>query len=397
MKTVLIVDDEAALVRSVGRYLESFPGEFRVFSALSGEEGLGVLFQRPVDVLVTDVNMPGLDGISLVRRGLEIRPELRVIVMTAFGSPELEAVALREGAMRFLNKPVDLDELRSVIQYSAMVETGWAGMVGGLDLLDLAQLITLSGKTAVVHVGCGDESGVLVFRERTVIHASTGEVEGEEAFFRMALWHGGTFQEVLVHDVNGYPVNVTLPGSHLFMEAARRRDEAFGRRPGSSHSGEFLASLAQGETAGDPDLLPGSASHVAWREQIRDRVDRLLVGLESDPSFLGVAVCAGIGEPVAMRAAGGLDMRALAETAGEGLRALCDLSARLGIGRTDVAILRSPSAVCAVRGLECGRSSPMSLRIVLLLGPASLPGQAERITGALASRITEAIRVDPSG
>lgn len=397
MKTVLIVDDEAALVRSIGRYLESFPGEFKVLSALSGEEGLGVLFQRPVDVLVTDVNMPGLDGISLVRRGLEVRPELRVIVMTAFGSPELEAVALREGAMRFLNKPVDLEELRSVIQYSAMVETGWAGMVGGLDLLDLAQLIALSGKTAVVHVGCGDESGVLVFRERTVIHACTGEMKGEEAFFRMALWHGGTFQEVLVHDVNGYPVNVTLPGSHLFMEAARRRDEVSGRRSKSSHSGEFLASLVQGEMVGEPDCQEGGANHVAWRERIRARVERLLAGLESDPSFLGVAVCAGIGEPVASRSVGGLDMRALADATSDGRRSLNELSSRMGIGRADLVVLRSPSAVCAVRGLEFGHSSPMSLRIVLLLGPMSPPGQAERITGVLASRIAEAIRGDVQG
>jgi len=178
VKRVLVVDDEAALVRSIAAYLGSFGDDIEILTATSGEEGLRLLWEHPVDVLLTDVSMPGLDGISLVREAAKLRPGLRIIVMTAFGTPELEALAIREGAMRFVDKPVDLEELRNLIQLSAMVESGWAGMVGGLDLLDLAQLITLSGSTAVVHVGCGSESGVLVFRDRSVVHASAGAVQG---------------------------------------------------------------------------------------------------------------------------------------------------------------------------------------------------------------------------
>jgi CheY-like chemotaxis protein len=400
MKTVLIVDDEAALVRSIATFLESFPGELEVLRAFSGEEGLQILEDNTVDVLLTDVSMPGLDGISLVRRAVAVRPGIRVIVMTAFGSPEVEAVALREGAMRFLDKPVDLEELRSVIQLSAMAESGWAGMVGGLDLLDLAQLITFSGKTAIVHVACGDESGVLVFRERSLVHASTGRLRGEEAFYRMALWDGGTFQEVLTPEVEVYPGNIDLRATHLFMEAARRRDEAYGRRAGSApgtltelvnHSP--AAGLAA-ERAGKPPL--------PWPDDVRAGVERLLAKLEPEPWLLGAAVVMRSGELVARLARGPLDIRALARSAQQDLQALRDLPAKMGFDRADLAFLRSRGATCVLRWLDDdtaqagGAAAPKASCLILLVVAAGTRAQtAELSADALARGVARLVCREP--
>lgn len=389
MKTVLIVDDEAALVRSIATYLESFPGELEVLRAFSGEEGLQVLEDHAVDVLLTDVSMPGLDGISLVRRAVAICPGIRVIVMTAFGSPEVEAVALREGAMRFLDKPVDLEELRSIIQLSAMAESGWAGMVGGLDLLDLAQLITFSGKTAIVHVGCGDESGVLVFRERSLVHASTGTFQGEEAFFRMALWDGGTFQEVLTSEVDGYSGNIDMKATHLFMEAARRRDEAYGRRGGPA-PGPLVSIADRAVVAGGP-LTRSGERHAPWPEELRTSVDRLLSGLEPEPWLLGAAVLTRSGEVVSRLARGPLDLRAVVRLAQQDLPALRELSAKIGLERTDLAFLRCRGATCVLRWLDddaAAASSPkVSCLIVLVVAAGTRAQTAELTADALARGI----------
>lgn len=393
MKTVLVVDDEAALVRSIALYLGSFGDDLEVVTATSGEEGLRALWDRPVDVLLTDVSMPGLDGISLVRQAVEIRPGIRVIVMTAFGTPELEALAIREGAMRFVDKPVDLEELRNLIQLSAMAESGWAGMVGGLDLLDLAQLITLSGSTAVVHVGCGSESGVLVFRDRSVVHASTGAVGGEEAFYQMALWDGGTFQEVLTSEVGRYPSNIAMRANHLFMEAARQRDEAFGRRAGR------LPAPGSLDEALDRALEPeGSADRAAGcREpgpEARERLARLLAELAGEQGCLGAAVVLPKGEPVGWHADGQPDLRDLLRSAGEGLQALGALGARLGIGRTDLALARSARATCAVRWLDGGVGGPgdVACRLVLLTRPDAPATMAERLADTLGERVVAALR-----
>lgn len=396
MKRVLVVDDEAALVRSIAVYLGSFGDDLEVVTATSGEEGLRALWDRPVDVLLTDVSMPGLDGISLVRQAVEIRPGIRVIVMTAFGTPELEALAIREGAMRFVDKPVDLEELRNLIQLSAMAESGWAGMVGGLDLLDLAQLITLSGSTAVVHVGCGSESGVLVFRDRSVVHASTGAVGGEEAFYQMALWDGGTFQEVLTPDVGRYPGNIAMRANHLFMEAARQRDEAFGRKAGrlpAPGSLDEALDRALEPTDRPREVAPGCREP---GPEVRERLAQLLAELASEQGCLGAAVVLPEGEPVAWHAEGQADLLGLLRPTGESLQALGALGARLGIGRTDLALVRSARATCAVRWLDggVGGHGDVACRLVLLTRPDAPAAMAERLADALGERVVAALRGD---
>lgn len=400
MKRILIVDDEAALVRSIGKYLDSFPGEYRVFSAFSGEEGLAILRNQPVDVLLTDVNMPGLDGIEVVRRALEMRPEVRVIVMTAFGSPELEAVALREGAMRFVHKPLDLEDLRSIIQMSTMVETGWAGIVGGLDLLDLAQLIALSGKTAVVHVGCGTENGIMVFHERTVVHASQGAMTGEEAFYRMAMWSGGTFQEDTSADIAKYPRNVELKATHLFMEAARLRDEEARRRAEEA----VRQGLSQGgggaEVVDSEEVsVENAGERATLSEAARARVERLLVELDGVGGLLGAAVLAHDGELLASRGSSATDIPAIARLANEGMLALRELSARMGIGRADLVFLRSPKATCFMRCLNENVTAPeiksgakIHFHLVVLISPESNAGMAKVMIDKLVSRIADVSR-----
>jgi CheY-like chemotaxis protein len=398
MKRVLIVDDEAALVRSIAKYLDSFAGEYRVFSAFSGEEGLAVLRQQPVDILLTDVNLPGLDGITVVRRALEMRPELAVVVMTAFGSPDLEAVALREGAMRFVNKPLDLDELRGIIQVSSMVETGWAGIVGGLDLLDLAQLITLSGKTAVVHVGCGAETGVLVFQDRAVIHAMQGGVSGEDAFYRMAMWCGGTFQEDVSGDVNKYVRNIEVKATHLFMEAARQRDEQAHRQ--SEEAGQAAGVLpAPFGTGAEVEVEEMDRAATICSDAARARVETLLAEFESISGFLGAAVLTHGHEILARRAMPNLDIETVARVANEGLLVLRDVSARMGVGRCDLMFLRSPKATTLLRCLHVeqaqeGQSggTPAHIHLVVMVSPEANVGMAKVLVDKQISRIAQAIR-----
>ena len=398
VKRVLVVDDEAALVRSIAAYLGSFGDDIEILTATSGEEGLRLLWEHPVDVLLTDVSMPGLDGISLVREAAKLRPGLRIIVMTAFGTPELEALAIREGAMRFVDKPVDLEELRNLIQLSAMVESGWAGMVGGLDLLDLAQLITLSGSTAVVHVGCGSESGVLVFRDRSVVHASAGAVQGEEAFYHMALWDGGTFQEVLTADIGRYQGNIEMYATNLFMEAARRRDEAFGRKAGRLPApGRAYEEL---DRVLEPTDRPRSAAVTRAEPAggVRERLSLLLAELAAESGCLAAAVVLPAGEPVAWHADGQSDLLGPLRSAGEGLRALDVLGSRLGICRIDRALVRSWRATCAVRWLDgCGRGGAAASCRLVLLTRSDLPATiVEGLVDTLGERVVAAFHGEVS-
>lgn len=100
------MDDDRAMIGVLTRQLGA--SGFSVEGATSGAEALDCLARRDFDVLLTDLRMRGMDGMELCRHALAIRPGLRVIVVTAFGSMETAIEAIRAGAYDFLTKPYDM-------------------------------------------------------------------------------------------------------------------------------------------------------------------------------------------------------------------------------------------------------------------------------------------------
>jgi two-component system response regulator AtoC len=110
---ILVVDDDPAVGTILGALLEQ--AGFEATCAGSGEAGLIELDARPYDVVVTDVRMPGLDGMQLLDRVVQQRPDLPVVLLTAHGTVSLAVDAMKRGASDFLLKPFDRDEILFVI------------------------------------------------------------------------------------------------------------------------------------------------------------------------------------------------------------------------------------------------------------------------------------------
>lgn len=106
---ILIIDDDRALCELLEEDL-SLRGH-RVWTALKVTEARDLLHLEEVDIVLTDLNMPGTSGIDFCAELNENRPDLPVVIMTAFGSLETAIAALRAGAYDFVTKPVDLDLL----------------------------------------------------------------------------------------------------------------------------------------------------------------------------------------------------------------------------------------------------------------------------------------------
>jgi two-component system response regulator HydG len=106
---VLIVDDDQALCD----LLEADLGDrrFQTTTCKSGAEALALLADRDVDVVLTDLNMRGMTGIDLCQRVAGSRPDVPVVVITAFGSIETAVLAIRAGAYDYITKPVDIEAL----------------------------------------------------------------------------------------------------------------------------------------------------------------------------------------------------------------------------------------------------------------------------------------------
>ena len=114
---VLIVDDEQDFVEAVVKRL--MRRGFRVYGVNGGQEALDILRQHPVDVVVLDVLMPGMDGLETLRRMKEMHPQVQVILLSGHGGEELGMRGMAYGAFAYLLKPVAFSRLvETIIQAS---------------------------------------------------------------------------------------------------------------------------------------------------------------------------------------------------------------------------------------------------------------------------------------
>jgi DNA-binding NtrC family response regulator len=118
---VLVVDDEPRMAESIATALERRGHECMM--ARSGEDALAQFARQATDVVVTDLRMPGMDGLALLERLTKVAPGLPVIVLTAHGDIPSAVEAMRRGAFHFLTKPFDNDELRSLVQKAAELQS----------------------------------------------------------------------------------------------------------------------------------------------------------------------------------------------------------------------------------------------------------------------------------
>ncbi|NMC70092.1 MAG: sigma-54-dependent Fis family transcriptional regulator [Myxococcales bacterium] len=114
---VLLIDDDRALCELLAEGLgrRGWSAEFRQ----SGEAGLAALAAEEFDVVVTDLAMPGIGGLAFCERVVANRPDVPVIVLTAYGSLETAVAAIRAGAYDFISKPVELDDLALAVGRAA--------------------------------------------------------------------------------------------------------------------------------------------------------------------------------------------------------------------------------------------------------------------------------------
>ncbi len=112
-RSILIVDDDASIRTSLKDALAHVDTEIRV--ADNSEAALASLENNPIDIVLADVRMPGMDGLQLLQRIRSGWPEVSVVMMTAFDDLTTVATAMREGAADFLVKPLDLHQLRRVL------------------------------------------------------------------------------------------------------------------------------------------------------------------------------------------------------------------------------------------------------------------------------------------
>jgi DNA-binding NtrC family response regulator len=121
--TVLLVDDEVAFTRTLAQRL--MMRDLRVIIAYDGEQALSKIKQEEPDVIVLDLNMPGMHGMDVLRETKKICPDTQVIILTGHGTDKDEEEVIRLGGFGFLKKPIDIETLEHKIK-AAFKEKTWS-------------------------------------------------------------------------------------------------------------------------------------------------------------------------------------------------------------------------------------------------------------------------------
>lgn len=114
MKKILVVDDEESVRVILKQILEK--GGFEVDVASDGEDAMLKLKGGPFDMLVSDINMPRMDGVALLKKSKEAYPKMPVIFITAYGKDKVIMEAMKTGLSNYIEKPFKMDDVTRTIK-----------------------------------------------------------------------------------------------------------------------------------------------------------------------------------------------------------------------------------------------------------------------------------------
>lgn len=223
MTRVLVVDDEEDMLWMLQRNLNKGMQDVEILAAKSAEEALAILSDQAVNLVITDINMPGMNGLDLLIEINNRFPATGVIIMTAYPSNAYENKAMMSGSLRFIEKPFDINEVRAIVKEALKVNDGFQGTVDGVDLIDIVQFNALSRATAALKVTTGEQEGMIFFKDGAVVHAMCEQQIGENAFFTILGFNGGSLQNI--RGVQPPIVSIRKSIEALLFEAAVKNDE----------------------------------------------------------------------------------------------------------------------------------------------------------------------------
>jgi len=364
MKNILIVDDEKSFLLSLTDGLSSIASDFNVLTASNGVEAIEVLESVDVDLLVTDLKMPVMDGFQLIAYIASKHLDVPLIVITAFGTPELENKLHGMGALHYLEKPLDFNVLSDKIK--ELLADSAKGYISGITLPAFLQLLEIEKKTCTLNLKSNEHFGRLFFMNGVLIDAETGDLSGEAAAYKIVCW-----DDVNIGMMGGCSKTekkINLPLNNILIDACRIMDEQGrvnnerGDKPEADE--EFIFDIVEPE--GVEEDAPNKS-----KEDFEMSVQDKLSELSSMDGFAGVGVFTPTGEALGMVSSDKLNLKEIGVLANNVLMNAQKASLDMGTGRGQLVHVEAERAHIIVRCLNEGtdplKSQPGKAHIHLVL------------------------------
>jgi DNA-binding response OmpR family regulator len=189
---ILIVDDDNSSVKILSRFL-TLKG-FDTKTAESAVQGEQILFNEKFDLVITDLNMPEVNGLEFLLWIKQYFPETKVIIMTAFNSDKLRNYSKKEGAFYYFEKPVNLKELEELINNSFDNKELYKDLRFE-DFIKVALLIKKDRVISITDMNTNEISYIYI-KEKKVVHAESGSLKGIDALKVIFNQKNGMFSDI---------------------------------------------------------------------------------------------------------------------------------------------------------------------------------------------------------
>ncbi len=234
MKTVLVVDDDRVILTTIVSYLSAYSEDLELLTAENGRQALAVLERQPVDLLVTDLYMPRMDGFELLAHMVRSFSSVPVIVMSGYEVPEIGGEIERQGALHYLEKPFDFETLADTVS-ETLARTS-KGHLTGISLLGFLQLLNFEKKSCTLTVTADGRSGRIHVSEGELVNGDFERLQGESAVFSILSWEDCSIDVSVPQRVERL---IHRPLHGVILEAAKDLDES--RSPGRRTAGHRAA------------------------------------------------------------------------------------------------------------------------------------------------------------
>ncbi len=224
IKTVLLVDDDQEMLLALKGGFTRYRDSFGIQLAADGLQAVEKLKQSVISLVVTDLKMPGMDGFELLAHIMEHYPDIPVIIITGYSTPEMERLAREGGAVGYIAKPFLIENLaRQIIARLSKESEG--GTLHNVSSGMFLQLVEMEQKTCTIRLEdkLTAKKGILFFQNGKLLDARANDLMGENAAYEIFSW-----DQVNLSIQNGCALKKKRIHSelqHLILEAARRKDE----------------------------------------------------------------------------------------------------------------------------------------------------------------------------
>ncbi len=224
LKHVLVVDDEKEVRKIIKTGLAKFKNRFTIATCENGREAIEVLESQSIDLVVTDLQMPEVDGLELLAYMATHFPALPAIAISGFGTPENMQKLDEFSIYTFMDKPLSLKKLSRYI-FEGLQEASQNGTVSGISIPGFLQLIESEQKTCLLEIqGKGKRKGHLYFKQGQLYDAVFDRNRGEQAALAILTWERAklSFRNLPRRTIKRRINNSIM---QLILESARLKDE----------------------------------------------------------------------------------------------------------------------------------------------------------------------------